>query len=70
MSLKIEARKELKQKLRFGDLGKVVKITGLSRQTIDRWFEGNNNHDEIATVINTIVDKRKDRLSNNLTALL
>lgn len=50
----------LRSQLRRGDIKKIAKANGVHPYSVNRFFEGTNNHAEILESIMKLLKKRKD----------
>lgn len=55
-----------RKKLKYGDINKIAELSGVSRSTVERYFEGENNNEEIEAIVTTLLSerelKRKERI--------
>lgn len=63
---KKQLRKDLRKKLKWGDIETICEITEYHRNTVQRWFNGENDIESIATAVNGIIEKRGEKLQEKI----
>ena len=56
-------RQNLKQELKWGDIGKIAKVADTSRSSVERWFNGDYDSTYIESAVKQLIKTRKEKLN-------
>lgn len=63
---KKQSRNDLKKKLKWGDIETICEITEYHRNTVQRWFNGENDIESIDTAVNGLIKQREEKLQQKI----
>lgn len=63
---KKQQRQELRKKLKWGDIETICDITDYHRNTVQRWFNGENDIESITAAVNGIIQKREKKIQDKI----
>lgn len=61
-----EERSKLRAQLQWGDLEKIVKIAGVGRSTVERWFDGKTDNSSVRECVEKLIERRKKQIDSRL----
>lgn len=62
-------RKQLKKRLRHGEMKQICDLTGFSYTSVYDYFEGRNDHEEIQIAAQGVIDARIKKLRESIQNL-
>ncbi|MAB37699.1 MAG: hypothetical protein CL528_11505 [Aequorivita sp.] len=63
---KKQQRTDLRKKLKWGDIETICEITEYHRNTVQRWFNGENDIESIDAAVNGIIEKREKKIQEKI----
>lgn len=64
------SREELKKQLKWGDINLIAKVAGVGRSTVERFFQSENDNAAVQKTVDTLLEKRGKKISDQLNELL
>lgn len=68
-STTVKQRQALKKKLIWGDIAKIARLAEVNRETVNRWFKGENNNHVVAAYVTGVIEKRNEQIESKIDQL-
>lgn len=64
------SRNELRTQLLRGDISRIAEIAGVHRNTVCRWFDGDNDLSNVQQAVTGVIEERREAIQKRIKTSL
>lgn len=68
-STTVKERDSLRKKLIWGDIARIARLAEVNRETVNRWFKGENNNAVVAAMVTAVIETRNKSIQSKIAQL-
>ncbi len=68
-STTVKERAVLRKTLIWGDITRVARLAEVNRETVNRWFNGENNNQVVAAMVVAVIETRNKSIKSKIAQL-